>query len=334
MACGSRCRQLARESAAGCMSRLLCICVLACSLRPYCDIRHRESRESRSFTDLSGAALGGRRVSHSRLVARAAVQEVAAAAQARQELQEETQQLRQSLHSLVSELRLLREELEWEPGAPSVSTEEASTSDAGSSGSPARSPAPAREQAARPEPPASPVSTPAQRGGDATVARKKPPAGKTAVKVVSAGGDAGNIADFFLDDQKVPIGGMAGRRGVNVVVIDPYDAQVISAKAYDVWGNALDENRRFAKDIRALEEDYIVLVAVKDSGGENLDRESLHALESIGSTLESRLEFRQGYALIGRKDGEAMSERKGPMVMAEVTLPFAVRSPQSPVRAR
>lgn len=275
----------------------------------------------------------------SRLFAEAGVQEVTAATQARQELREETRQLRQALQSLVSELRLLRGELEWEPEAPSVSTEEASSSVAGSRGSPTSTPAPPplREQAAVPkQPAAAPTSAPAHHtsSGDASVARQKPPEGKTVVKVVSAGGDAGNIADFFLDDKKVPIGGMAGRRGMNVVVIDPYDAQVISAKAYDVWGNALDENRRFAKDIRALEEDYIVLVAVKDSGGENLDRESLHALESLGSTLEGRLQFRQGYALIGRKDGEAMAERNGPMVMAEATLPYAVRSPQSPVRAR
>lgn len=276
----------------------------------------------------------------SRLFAEAGVQEVTAATQARQELREETRQLRQSLQSLVSELRLLRGELEWEPEVPPVSTQEASNNFASSRGSPTRAPAPPpplREQAAvSKQPAAASTSAPAHqtRSSDASVARRSPPEGKTLVKVVSAGGDAGNIADFFLDDKKVPIGGMASRRGVNVVVIDPYDAQVISAKAYDVWGNALDENRRFAKDIRALEEDYIVLVAVKDSGGENLDRESLHALESIGSTLEGRLQFRQGYALIGRKDGEAMAEKNGPMVMAEATLPYAVRSPQSPVRAR
>ena len=55
--------------------------------------------------------------------------------------------------------------------------------------------------------------------------------------------------------------------------------------------------------------------------------QGLHALQSVGSTLESRLAFRQGYALIGVKDGEAMAERKGPMVMAEAQLMVAIRAP-------
>ena len=55
-------------------------------------------------------------------------------------------------------------------------------------------------------------------------------------------------------------------------------------------------------------------------------------MQSVGSSLESRLAFRQGYALIGVKDGEAMAERKGPMVMAEAQLKMAIRAP-TPVRA-
>ena len=84
---------------------------------------------------------------------------------------------------------------------------------------------------------------------------KGPPKGTTAVKVVSAGGDAGDIADFFLEDQQVPIGGMSNRRGLNVVVIDASAGHLLSAKTYDIWGNPLEENRRLAKDLRAVEED-------------------------------------------------------------------------------
>lgn len=40
--------------------------------------------------------------------------------------------------------------------------------------------------------------------------------------------------------------------------------------------------------------------------------EALHALQSIGSTLESRLSFRQGYALIGP---ELRAKRKLPATL-------------------
>ena len=67
---------------------------------------------------------------------------------------------------------------------------------------------------------------------------------------------------------------MANRRGLNVVVIDIAMGQILSAKTYDIWGNPVEENRRLAKDFRGIEEDNVVLVALKDSGLENLDAEA------------------------------------------------------------
>eukprot|EP00435_Cladocopium_sp_Y103_P074721 s192_g50.t1 len=222
----------------------------------------------------------------------------------RGELMEETKMLRETLGSLTQEVRLLRELLDPPSTAPAEKVETVTT--------PVNHPeqdAPARKQ------------TTAVKGEESKQRAAKSPQriGTTNLKVVSAGGDAGDIADFFVEDQKVPIGGMSNRRGLNVVIIDTSMGQVLSAKTYDIWGNPMEENRRLAKDFRAIEEDSVVLVALKDSGMENLDGEALHALQSIGSTLEGRLAFRQGYALIGVKDGEALAERKGPMVMAEAT---------------
>ncbi|CAE7457287.1 FAM3C [Symbiodinium natans] len=231
---------------------------------------------------------------------------------ARVELRDETRLLRETVTDLVSEVRLLRQELTGQE-------------------SPATGQTAPREEAKIPTAPEAPPT----RASDVPpkTRSKGPPKGTTAVKVVSAGGDAGDIADFFLEDQQVPIGGMSNRRGLNVVVIDASAGHLLSAKTYDIWGNPLEENRRLAKDLRAVEEDNVVLVALKDSGMENLDGEALHALQGLGSTLERRLAFREGYALIGVKDGEALAERKGRMVMAEAKLPFAVRPPQAPVRA-
>jgi len=238
---------------------------------------------------------------------------------ARVDLRNETRLLRETVTDLVSEVRLLRQELtgevQAETSAPVV-------------------PTPSETEAKIPVAPM-PASqaSPVQTASRAKASSKGPPKGTTAIKVVSAGGDAGDIADFFLEDQQVPIGGMSNRRGLNVVVIDSSAGHLLSAKTYDIWGNPLEENRRLAKDLRAVEEGNIVLVALKDSGGENLDGEAIHALQGLGATLEGRLAFRQGYALIGVKDGEALAERKGPMVMAEAKLPFVVRPPQAPVRA-
>lgn len=236
-------------------------------------------------------------------------------------LLEETKILRETLGSLTQEVRLLRELLD-PPSTAVAEKVETVTTPVSHPGHPEQN-APARKE-----------TTAVKKEESRQRAAKSPQRiGTTNLKVVSAGGDAGDIADFFVEDQKVPIGGMSNRRGLNVVIIDTSMGQVLSAKTYDIWGNPMEENRRLAKDFRAIEEDSIVLVALKDSGMENLDGEALHALQSIGSTLEGRLAFRQGYALIGVKDGEALAERKGPMVMAEAKLKFAVRPPQAPVRA-
>lgn len=236
--------------------------------------------------------------------------------------------LRETLGSLTKEVRLLRKLI-------TTDGDTQTSSDDGAKPAAVAAPTPVPTAA-----PAAPVAS-AEKAVEAKVAPKAakaspPPAasvGTTQLKVVSAGGDAGDIADFFVEDQKVPIGGMANRRGLNVVVIDMQMGQILSAKTYDIWGNPMEENRRLAKDFRAIEEDNVVLIALKDSGMENLDGEGLHALQSVGSTLENRLGFRQGYALIGVKDGEAMAERKGPMVMAEAKLKIAIRPPSTPIRA-
>ena len=111
-------------------------------------------------------------------------------------------------------------------------------------------------QPTAPAPQAPVQAAPAPRP-PAQAREKGPPKGTTAIKVVSAGGDAGDIADFFLEDQQVPIGGMSNRRGLNVVVIDASAGHLLSAKTYDIWGNPLEENRRLAKDMRAVEEDRV-----------------------------------------------------------------------------
>jgi len=181
-------------------------------------------------------------------------------------------------------------------------------------------------------PPTAP-STPIVMAPAAAPASPRPAAsaavGRSRVKVVSAGLDAGDVADFFLDDVLVQIpAGATNRRGVNVVVLSPNTGGVVSSGAYDIWGNPAAENSRLAADLNALPDGHVVLVALKDSGMENLQDVALAALEDCGARLQDRLGFREAYTLIGCKGGKALAERWGPqMLLSEADLPFQVVQP-------
>lgn len=288
------------------------------------------------------------------------------------DLTEQTKLLRQQTEILVQELRLLREALSEDlldeddsevpvpedvvaaenppaatpaaqPPQPQVSAAPAVTELDGPGDLPSN-PASNEPLTAARAPQKSVLETAAtQPAASPAVARPSKPTpkpGKTAVKVVSAGHAHGNSADFFVDDMQVPIMlGTAGRRGLNVVVIDPNTGRVLSGRSYDIWGNAKDENQRLAADLNALPEGHVVLAALKDSGMENLDSSSLAALRRLGAELEGRLAEREAYALIGVKDGEALAERNSRerMLLLEATLPFAMQqkiSPPPPSRPR
>eukprot|EP00929_Paragymnodinium_shiwhaense_P118726 TRINITY_DN9063_c0_g1_i5.p1 TRINITY_DN9063_c0_g1~~TRINITY_DN9063_c0_g1_i5.p1 ORF type:complete len:541 (+),score=115.88 TRINITY_DN9063_c0_g1_i5:77-1699(+) len=277
----------------------------------------------------------------------------------------ETRLLREQTRMLAEELRLLTEALRsggvlggqaGTSAAPAASVAPAVSPPVSEAmPAPAPKPAPVAPPAPMPAPPKAPPPKPQRAASPVTAAPPAaeqmpaapaqaaavddedaglPPkqAGSSSVKVVSAGHDDGNTADFFVDDIQIPIRGENHRRGLNVVVIDPERQRVLSAKTYDIWGNPRDENRRFADDIRAVEDDHVVLVAMKDSGGEHLDSSSISALRSLGADIEGRLEVRESYVLIGYKEGDALVERRGMRtLLVDAKLPFNVRAPASPV---
>mmetsp|Transcript_129287 Transcript_129287/g.258155 ORF Transcript_129287/g.258155 Transcript_129287/m.258155 type:complete len:474 (+) Transcript_129287:161-1582(+) len=289
------------------------------------------------------------------------------------DLTEQTKLLRQQTEILVHELRLLREALSEdlldEDDSEVPISEEVAAAENPPTAMPTAQPPQAQVSAApavtelygpgaSPSTPASneplPEAQPPQQSPVLETAAKQPVAppsvarpskptpkpGKTKVKVVSAGHAHGNVADFYVDDVQVPIMlGAAGRRGLNVVIIDPNTGRVLSGRSYDIWGNARDENQRLAADLNALPEGHVVLVALKDSGMENIDSSSLAALRRFGAEIEGRLKEREAYALVGVKDGEALAERNSRerMLLVEATLPFAMQqkiSPPPPSRPR
>eukprot|EP00927_Polykrikos_kofoidii_P006015 TRINITY_DN12428_c1_g2_i1.p1 TRINITY_DN12428_c1_g2~~TRINITY_DN12428_c1_g2_i1.p1 ORF type:complete len:445 (-),score=40.00 TRINITY_DN12428_c1_g2_i1:101-1435(-) len=124
--------------------------------------------------------------------------------------------------------------------------------------------------------------------------------------VESCGFDNGNAASFFLNDICIPF---VVSRGLNVVILDPATFDVSSKTCYDIHAD-VDQNVKLASDLNALPLGSIVLAAIKDSGLENLNIASVSALHGVGGTISTG-EFRQGYALIGRKGGCAVAEERG-----------------------
>jgi len=215
--------------------------------------------------------------------------------------------VRQQTQELIQEIRLLRQSI--------------------------KAPAPQAAPPAAPARPAAPVQPPPAAAPPSSFATASPPvaappADGTGVRIVSAGFEDGNAADFYLNNRKVDIRGQADRRGVNVMTIDPVTQQVTSRKAYDVWGDPANENTRLVADLNSLPDGRIVLVAMKDSGMENFDNSVLNALRSLGSSLSpAQLKVREGYALIGTKGGSAIAEMQSGRAEIEADIPCLVRHP-------
>lgn len=152
----------------------------------------------------------------------------------------------------------------------------------------------------------------------------------TAVKIVSAGYEDGNRADFYFDGRVVGINGFFDRRGANVVVIDPDAGEVTLRKSYDIWGDPQTVNQQFSTDLRGIPQGHIVLVACKDSGFENLDSDAINALRGVGATIAGPLGVREGYALIGVSGGPAWAENQGKSCEVEWEIPCAVEFPPPP----
>lgn len=249
---------------------------------------------------------------------------------------EEMRLLRLQTEVLIEEIRLMRQALQpsAEPAAEEAPPEEA----------PPRAPAPAPEaqappglrQTGFPPVPASPVPQPLRSRGEAFEQQQAPPAAAAAagpgatVRLVSAGFETGNAADFIVDGQRIELSGEWGRRGVNAVAIDPGTGQVLSRKVYDIWGNPAVENAQLAADLNGLSDGVVVLVALKDSGMENLEPATIQALQEVGSTISAPLGVREGYVLVGSKGGTALAESRGPRAEVEAVLPCAVELPTGP----
>eukprot|EP00928_Gymnodinium_smaydae_P043038 TRINITY_DN28926_c1_g1_i1.p1 TRINITY_DN28926_c1_g1~~TRINITY_DN28926_c1_g1_i1.p1 ORF type:complete len:1137 (-),score=186.57 TRINITY_DN28926_c1_g1_i1:242-3652(-) len=144
------------------------------------------------------------------------------------------------------------------------------------------------------------------------------------VRVVSAGRDHGDRADFYLGGRRITMpavrrrGGRLrsdGGAGVHVVALEPCGSRVASAWLYDTSAaspDAVAASAQLAADLHSLPEGCAVLVAVKGSGLEGLSPAALAALELVGATPArvGSAQPRAGYALIGCRGGPAIAERQ------------------------
>lgn len=259
---------------------------------------------------------------------------VPAASKETTSLAAETRLLRKQTEELAKEIRMLRESIMQRKGkaaSPTQSQEKVAAPAPVPAPVPApapKPPAPVASQvpAPAPKPPPPPVAVPQPAPAPTPTETTVQATESTGVRIVSAGHGDGNRADFFLNDKKIDIRGEAGRRGLNVVTLDPDTQQVTSRKTYDVWADPQTENTRLAGDINSLPDGRIVMVACKDSGMENLDARAIAALWSAGATIPGGKE-REGYALIGEKGGDALAEEQGGRVEVSGTVPFFVRHP-------
>jgi len=259
---------------------------------------------------------------------------VPAASKETTSLAAETRLLRKQTEELAKEIRMLRESIMQRKGkaaSPTRSQEKVAAPAPVPAPVPAPAPKPPTPVAAQvpapaPKPPPPPVAVPQPAPAPTPTETTVQATESTGVRIVSAGHGDGNRADFFLNDKKIDIRGEAGRRGLNVVTLDPDTQQVTSRKTYDVWADPQTENTRLAGDINSLPDGRIVMVACKDSGMENLDARAIAALWSAGATIPGGKE-REGYALIGVKGGDALAEEQGGRVEVSGTVPFFVRHP-------
>jgi len=138
---------------------------------------------------------------------------------------------------------------------------------------------------------------------------------KVPAKVRSAGADNGDTAEFWVDGKQIDY---SAGRGVNIVAVDFATKAVISGKAYDPTKEA--SNEEIISDIAALPASCMVLMAVKGTGAEELSEDAWNALESCGA-VKKEGHWHKGYALIGTRGGNCVSEARGPDVVVEGDAP-------------
>ncbi len=116
------------------------------------------------------------------------------------------------------------------------------------------------------------------------------------LNVESAGIVDGNYARLLVNSNSV----LETSRGINLVALSPQDGSVLFQKCFDTYadGNTPDS---MALVISEFADSTWVLAAIKDEGSNQLNETAYTALESIGSQYCRDLQYRDSWAIIGKK---------------------------------
>lgn len=115
------------------------------------------------------------------------------------------------------------------------------------------------------------------------------------LQITSAGYHDGNLCKFSIQDKEI-----IGERGLNVVLINNVDGQIIEYAIYDTHLSA-EEAEDFARMVDAIVPGTIVVLAIRDDGIEKLTEAARLACESIGSKCIRQAQYRDSWCIIGRK---------------------------------
>ena len=125
----------------------------------------------------------------------------------------------------------------------------------------------------------------------------------------SAGFKSGDFAtvEILVDGRPQAIKIIFGR-GMNVVVINSRNGQVIDTGTFDtrIFDNltldsSKDDSDDFAKWVDIIEPGFIVVIVCKDDCFESLTESAKQACESIGSSCIRKLSYRSSWCIIGEK---------------------------------
>lgn len=121
---------------------------------------------------------------------------------------------------------------------------------------------------------------------------------KFTVNAVSAGFNDGNTGSVTVNTTNIiaPIFG----NGHNVVVLDTINYQPLTMRRFNITNNP-NESDSLVQFLSGLSTGLIVIDVVVDEGANNLQPAARNALKSIGSAYIDQLQFRDSWAIIGRK---------------------------------
>jgi Interleukin-like EMT inducer len=110
------------------------------------------------------------------------------------------------------------------------------------------------------------------------------------------------------------------RRGYSVVTLDPGDGRVLAVARFDPFRSET-ESSRLAQFIDGVAPGAIVVVALRDNGGGQLDAEGVRALRAVGGIEDLRGTLGLSHLIVGVKGaqaGEALELRGDRLLSATV----------------